>query len=181
MHPVFEDLHARYRKTLSGKDCATCQLRPAQSRGGKATSWTTQDVIEHLILTYRNTGEYLDRYLARKSPSQKPLRAKHRVLQFLVVRCGGFPRGVTAPEAVCPGKCDMSPMTGDELCACMRSELEKLDAQLDECIRTFDKTPFASHFALGPMTADQWRRFHFVHGRHHLKQLARIRKQTKAA
>src|SRR5579883_560147 len=174
MHPVFEDLHARYRKTLSGKDRAACQLRPAHPLRGKATPanlpWTIQDVIEHLILTYRNTGELLDRYLERRSPSQKPREAKHRVLQFLIVRCGGFPRGVAAPEAVCPGRCDMPPMTGDELCSCMRSELEKLDARLDECIRTFDKTPFASHFVLGPMTAEQWRRFHFVHGRHHLRQ-----------
>ena len=181
MHPVFEDLHNRYRKSLSGKDCAACQLRPARSLHGKATPWTPQDVIEHLLLTYRDTAALFDRYLSRKSPSQRPVETKHRVLQFLVIRCGGFPRGVRAPEAVCPGKCGMGPMSGDELCACMRSELENLDAKIDECFKTFEKTPFAPHFVFGSLTAEQWRRFHIVHGRHHLKQLARISKQTKAA
>lgn len=180
MHPVFEDLHSRYRKTLSGRECAACQLRPAHALRGNATPWTTQDVIEHLMLTYRETAALFDRYLDRKSPSQKPLETKHHVLQFLVIRCGGFPRGVSAPGNTCPGKCGMQPMSGDELCACMRSELEKLDAKIDECHQTFEKTPFAPHFVFGPLTADQWRRFHVVHGLHHLKQLARIRRQTAA-
>jgi Protein of unknown function (DUF1569) len=181
MHPVFEDLHARYRKSLSGKDCDACQLRPARSLRGKATPWSTQDVIEHLLITYRDTAALFDRYLDRKSPSQKPVEAKHRVLQFLVIRCGGFPRGAQAPERTLPGKSGMPPMSGEELCACMRSELENLDAKIDECRQAFEKTPFAPHFIFGPLTPEQWRRFHFVHGRHHLKQLGRIRKQTKAA
>ena len=181
MHSVFEDLHLRYRKALGGRDCDSCQLRPARPLRGKGTPWSTQDVIEHLLLTYRNTEELLDRYLERKSPSGRPRETKHRILQFLVVRCGGFPRGTDAPAAVHPGKSGMPPMSGEELCACMRSELEKLDAKIDECRQSFEKRPFAPHFIFGPMTADQWRRFHFVHGRHHLKQLARIRRQTKAA
>jgi hypothetical protein len=32
----------------------------------------------------------------------------------------------------------------------------------------------ASHFAFGPLGADQWREFHVVHARHHLTQLTRI-------
>jgi hypothetical protein len=181
MHALLEELHQRYRKTLAGKDCDSCQLRPARSLHGKSEAWSTQDVMEHLILTYRNTGALFDRYLTRNSPSTQPVTGKHRILQFLVIRCGGFPRGVNAPEIVRPGKSGMAPMSGEELCACMRSELEKLDAKIDECSKAFAKTSFAPHFIFGPLTADQWRRFHFVHGRHHLKQLARIRKQTKAA
>jgi Protein of unknown function (DUF1569) len=181
MHAVFEDLHSSYRKSLTGKDRDACQLRPPRSLRGKGTPWSTQDVVEHLLLTYRNTGALFDRYLERKTPSQKQRSTKHRILQFLVVRCGGFPRGVNAPEAVHPGKSGMPPMSGDELAACMRAELEKLDARIDECQRIFDKRAFAPHFVFGPLTSDQWRRFHFVHGRHHLKQLARIRKQTRAA
>jgi hypothetical protein len=181
MHAMLEDLHQRYQKKLAGKDCDTCQLHPARSLRGKSGAWSTQDVIEHLLLTYRDTSALFDRYLERKTPSQRPRKTKHRILQFLVVRCGGFPRGVSAPENTCPGKSGMAPMSGEDLAACMRSELEKLDAKIDECVRIFEKRPFAPHFVFGPLTAGQWRRFHVVHGRHHLKQLARIRKQTKAA
>ena len=181
MHPAFENLHQRYRTYLAGKDCEGCQRRPARSLRGEEDSWSTQEVVEHLLLTYRNTGALFDRYLARNSPSRQPVTAKHRFLQFLVIRCGGFPRGVSAPEAVRPGKSGMPRMSGEELCASMRSELEKLDAKIDECSKAFAKTSFAPHFIFGPLTPQQWRRFHLVHGRHHLKQLARIRKQTADA
>ena len=181
MHPVFEELYDRYWTRLEGKDRDFCQLRPARSFHGRGPAWSTQDVIEHLLLTYRSTGALFDRYLTRNTPSQKSRQMKHRVLQFLVIRCGGFPRGVNSPEHAQPGKSGMPPMSGDELSTCMRSELEKLDAKIDECRQVFEKRPFAAHFIFGPLTADQWRRFHFVHGNHHLKQLNRIRKQTAAA
>jgi len=181
MHPMLEDIHRLYRQTLVGEDSAACQRRPAHSHNGLAAAWSTQEVVEHLVLTWRNTGALMDRYLERNSPTQRRPNLKHRALQLLVIRCGGFPRGVQAPEPVVPGKTEMAAMTGDELSAWMKTELESLDAKLDKCCQLFGKQPFAAHFIFGPLTADQWRRFHFVHGRHHLAQLKRIRKQTAAA
>jgi len=181
MNPAFENLHELYQKKLHGKDIAACQLRPARPHRGQGAAWSTQDVVEHLVLTYRNTGALMDRYLERKSGTQRRPNLKHRALQLLVIRCGGFPRGVQAPEAVLPGKTDMPAMTGNELSAWMRSELEELDTKIEKCRQLFGKQPFAPHFVFGPLTTEQWRRFHFVHGRHHLAQLKRIRKQTAAA
>jgi Protein of unknown function (DUF1569) len=181
MHAMLEDLHQRYQKRLAGKDCDGCQLRPARSLRGKEDAWTTQEVVEHLVLTYRNTGALFERYLARNSPSTRPITGKHRILQFLVIRCGGFPRGVSSPEHVWPGRSGMPPMSGEELAATLRSELDAMDAKLEKCRQAFCNSPLAPHFAFGPLTADQWRRFHFVHGCHHLKQLDRIRKQTGSA
>jgi Protein of unknown function (DUF1569) len=181
MDAMFEDLHQRYRKKLAGKDRDACQLRPAHALRGKSEGWTTQEVIEHLVLTYRSTGALFERYLVRNSPSERAVTAKHRVLQFLVIRCGGFPRGVSAPAFARPGRSGMPPMSGEELAACMRAELEAMDAKLERCRQAFGSSPFAPHVVFGPLTADQWRRFHFVHGQHHLKQLDRIRKQTRAA
>jgi hypothetical protein len=31
------------------------------------------------------------------------------------------------------------------------------------------------HPILGPLTAAQWRKFHLVHGRHHIKQIGQLR------
>ncbi len=31
------------------------------------------------------------------------------------------------------------------------------------------------HMILGPLSLAQWRRFHLVHGRHHIRQIAAIR------
>ncbi|MBV8631249.1 MAG: DUF1569 domain-containing protein [Silvibacterium sp.] len=178
MHAMLEDLHQSYRKRLAGKDLKGCQIRPARALRGNSEAWTTQEVIEHLLLTYRSTVALFDRYLSRNSPSQQPVTTKHRLLQFLVIRCGGFPRGVSAPEQVRPGKTGLPPMSGEELANCLRAELEAMDAKIEKCREAFGSRPLAPHFAFGPLTADQWRRFHFVHGRHHLKQLDRIRKQT---
>jgi Protein of unknown function (DUF1569) len=35
------------------------------------------------------------------------------------------------------------------------------------------QTPLVDHPILGPLRAAQWRKFHWVHGKHHLKQLQR--------
>ena len=181
MHLVFEELHDRYRKALAGKDCHACQLRPAHSYKEKGAAWSMQEVVEHLVLTYRNTGALMDRYLERNSPTQRRPNLKHRALQLLVIRCGGFPRSVQAPEAVLPGKTDLPAMSGEELTAWMVTELEDLDAKLEKCSQLFGKQSFAAHFIFGPLTAEQWRRFHLVHAKHHLAQIKRIRKQTTAA
>ena len=181
MHRILEDLHKLYRKNLEGRDRAFCQLHPAQSHNGKDAGWSTQEVVEHLVLTYRNTGTLLDRYIERNSPTRRRVHLKHRFLQLLVIRFGGFPRGVPAPEFVRPGNANLAAMTGDELTTLMRSELETMDSKVEKCRECFDASPLASHFVFGPLTADQWRRFHFVHGRHHLAQLKRIRKQTLGA
>jgi hypothetical protein len=180
MHPIFEDIHRLYRKKLEGHDRDFCQLRPARSRTGQGTAWSTQDVIEHLVLTYRSTAATLDRYIERNTPTQRPPHWKHRLLQLIVIRCGGFPHRMQAPTPVVPGKTDMPAMTGDELSAYMKRELEDLDAKIEKCRQLFKDRPFAPHYAFGPLRANQWRRFHFVHGRHHLAQLTRIRKQTAA-
>jgi hypothetical protein len=34
----------------------------------------------------------------------------------------------------------------------------------------------AEHPILGPLTADEWRKFHWVHGRHHARQIIRLKK-----
>src|SRR6266487_2524129 len=40
----------------------------------------------------------------------------------------------------------------------------------------FPTSQCASHTVLGPLNIDQWRKFQLVHGEHHLKQIAAIRK-----
>jgi Protein of unknown function (DUF1569) len=69
-------------------------------------------------------------------------------------------------------------MDGAELIHELRTSQEEMDGLLDECQRLFGSGRVASHFRLGPMTADQWRRFHVVHGRHHMKQMKRIAREV---
>ncbi len=43
---------------------------------------------------------------------------------------------------------------------------------LDACERRFGaRTKIMDHLFLGPLTASEWRKFHWVHGRHHARQI----------
>jgi hypothetical protein len=51
----------------------------------------------------------------------------------------------------------------------MDSIIARCEEQLGSRCKLLD------HPILGPLTASQWRKFHLVHGLHHVKQLRRLR------
>ena len=51
--------------------------------------------------------------------------------------------------------------------------LVAMDATLADAEKRFGaNTRLLNHPVLGPLTAQAWRRFHRIHGSHHLKQVA---------
>jgi hypothetical protein len=55
-------------------------------------------------------------------------------------------------------------------------ELAAMDDFITRCETRFGRsTRILDHPVLGPLTARQWRRFHWVHARHHMKQIWRLR------
>jgi hypothetical protein len=55
-----------------------------------------------------------------------------------------------------------------------------MDALLDSCRHKFGIERVATHPWLGPLRVDQWRRFHAVHGLHHMTQLQSVIAQVAA-
>ena len=54
--------------------------------------------------------------------------------------------------------------------------LPEMDAAIQQCEQKYGgAVKIADHPVLGPLTAEQWRKFHLVHARHHMKQIARLR------
>ncbi len=51
--------------------------------------------------------------------------------------------------------------------------MEKLIAQCEA--RYGESTRILDHPSLGPLTGKQWRKFHWVHGHHHMKQITELR------
>lgn len=52
-----------------------------------------------------------------------------------------------------------------------------MESGLSDCERRFGAvTKITDHPLLGPLTASQWRKFHWVHGPHHAKQIRERRK-----
>jgi hypothetical protein len=49
--------------------------------------------------------------------------------------------------------------------------LERMDAAIAEAEGRWGKGPIAMHLIIGPLNADQWRKFHYCHGHHHVRQM----------
>jgi hypothetical protein len=59
-------------------------------------------------------------------------------------------------------------------------KIAEMDEIIGRCERELGGGKFrgraiVEHPILGPLTAGQWRKFHLVHGMHHVKQIRRLR------
>jgi hypothetical protein len=55
-------------------------------------------------------------------------------------------------------------------------QITAMDEAIAHCEQRHGKrTRLLDHPVLGPLTARQWRKFHWVHGKHHVKQIQRLR------
>jgi len=170
MHSTFNSVQKSYAEALDGLSAAEAQAHPA----GDPNQWCAQELIEHLILTFRSTAGVLEERLQKGRPTQAPHTLEQEARWRATIQAGRFPDGGKAPERVRPGQLHLGALSGVELAVQFRLELEKVDRLLDQCAEKFGPIPMASHFAFGPLSADQWREFHTVHSRHHLAQLAHI-------
>jgi len=51
-----------------------------------------------------------------------------------------------------------------------------MDDMIARCEEKFgSSSKLLDHPILGPLTGAEWRKFHLVHGRHHVKQIRRLR------
>jgi hypothetical protein len=173
---AFQKMLNAYAIKLSGLSSEHCRLHP----GGDAGEWSIQDVVEHLVLTYRGSVAQVEKYLHRGSPTTRNAAWKQVAARTLVIDIGYFPRGQSAPEFVLPGRCNLDGMNGSSLAALLESELNLLDVELGRCEQAFGRRAFASHFRFGPLSVARWRRFHVVHGRLHLTQIAEIENEIAA-
>src|SRR5580700_11389219 len=173
MNTVLSQLQNEIASSLQGLSSDQTQLRP--STPGK---WSTQQIIEHLLLTYTMSETALNARLTKGRPTQARSTAFQRIQQFAVCNYGYFPHGRKAPEMVTPPP-TAHPLSGNELSTATHDHLTHPDILRNECEQRFGTTQFAAHNVLGPLNVNQWRRFQLAHGRHHLKQIAAIRQANK--
>ena len=134
---------------------------------GPDGKWTSAQVLEHLFLTYRGTNAGIAKCLEKGAPLGTRVTLYHRVSSLLVVNAGYFPRGRKSPERAVP-----KGLPVDEVRREILKEIERMDAGFAECERKFGKRArILDHPVLGPFNVGQWRKFHWLHGRHHAKQI----------
>jgi hypothetical protein len=171
MHAVLERVVSQISSEVLSLDAETTQLHP----NGLAYRWSAQQVVEHLVLGYRLTSSALETRLNKGRLSRNRKRTYLQwSLQLMILSFGKLPRGVPALDELMPVVGMFAAMDGQQLGDLMRREMDAMDKLFDACRRKFGIERVAVHPFLGPLRVDQWRRFHVVHGLHHLTQLRSV-------
>jgi hypothetical protein len=137
--------------------------------------WCAAEVLEHLYLTYTGTIKGFERLLESGKPTATPASVKQRWRTLVVIGLGYLPSGRKAPRVAEPRGLPPETVRTEVV-----AKIEQMDSIIAQCEAHCGRdVPLLDHPILGPLTAQQWRKFHLVHGMHHRKQLLRLREAAK--
>ena len=159
------------QRTLHAIEAATRGMSAEQLERHPEGKWPAAGILEHLSITFSGTARLMRKCLDDGKPRGSSPLLKHRLFAFLVIALGYFPSGRQAPEFARP-----KGLSAEDSMRSIRGSLRDMEQALAEGQQRFGpKVKVADHFALGPLSIPQWRRFHWVHTRHHMKQIERLR------
>jgi DinB superfamily len=171
MNPVFAE-------TLAAIDSATEGTTEEQLVYHPEGKWSTAQILEHLALAFGGTAKAFERAFAEGKPLGDKPSLKQKLTDVIVLELGYFPGGRTAPVLVTP----KGEMPGTEALALIRENLIRMDKAHSECQKSMGRERcIANHPVLGPLTFEQWPKFHRVHTLHHMKQVRALRAAQAAA
>ncbi len=165
-------------RALHEIDTVTDGLSPATlSISPAAGKWSAAQVMGHLSITFRQTVGALARVLQ----SGKPSAGKRSFVQWLSIRVvadlGYFPTGRQAPPTTLPS--DLPP---EQVMREIRENLVAMDAVINEVEQKLGSgIAIANHPVLGPLTVQEWRKFHYRHTHHHLRQVMALKRKFGGA
>ena len=162
------DAHlAELQQTLQS---ATNGLSEQQLSWHPAGKWCIAEVLEHLYLTYTGTIKGFERALAAGKSTARPRTWADRGRAFVVVGLGYLPSGRQAPAVARP-----IGLPREKVLAEIVPKIAEMDEIIRRCEQQIGAGTKLDHPILGPLTLRQWRKFHLVHGRHHAKQIHKLR------
>ncbi len=136
--------------------------------------WSASEVLEHLYLTYTGTIRGFEKVIASGKPQASRASVVNRMQTLVVVGLGQMPAGRQAPAMTRP-----KGLAAEKVRAELGTKIAAMDAIITQCEGRFGRrVRVLDHPILGPLSATQWRKLHLVHGRHHQKQLLRLREST---
>ena len=167
-------MDARLEKLSEDLESAVNGMSPEQLSWHLPGKWCASEVLEHLYLSYTGTIKGLERVIRRGAPLTTRASMAQRVLTFVVVGLGYMPAGRSAPAVALP-----KGLPADHVRNEIGATLVVMDSIIRACEVRFGRdVKLLDHPILGPLTAPQWRTLHLVHGRHHQKQLLRLREHA---
>ncbi len=150
---------------------ATAGMTDEQLLHAPEGKWCAAEILEHLRLTYTGTAKMLEKNRAMAVVEPAEVDDKVRAARRLILVHSGYFEGLQAPPFA-------TPKTPPDATVRVRvlEDLQRLEAALAEAEQRRGKDAnLGNHFALGPLTGEQWRQFHYEHGRHHAKQIDALR------
>jgi hypothetical protein len=164
-------LDTEVTKALHGLDARHTQATPL----AHPEKWSIQQIVEHLLNTYRGSTPAIQARIEKRSGTRAKPTLRQKIGQFFIIKLGLFPQGRIAPAAVAPTQ-PITVQSGEELARRVSAELRKLSEVTARGQHIFGDRRAVAHIILGPLSMKQWRRFHLIHGLHHVKQIRGIRR-----
>ena len=168
MDPRLETLRANLQSAVHG-------MSSEQLSWHLPGKWSAAEVLEHLYLTYTGTIKGFERVMTGSKPLATTASMTHRLRTFVVVGLGYMPAGRKTPAVAQPRGLPTEQVRNE-----IGAKLAAMDAVIARCEARFGRrVKLLDHPILGPLSATQWRTLHVVHGRHHCKQLLRLREMAR--
>jgi hypothetical protein len=168
MDSLLEELKQALESAIEGMPNEQMNWHPA----GK---WCAAEVLEHLYLTYTGTMRGFERVLESGKAMASPASMRQRLRTLVVLGFNHLPEGRKAPKPTVPRG-----LPPEKVRAEVGLKLAAMDEIIARCEARFGRGKLLDHLVLGPLSAAQWRKFHLIHGRHHVKQIDRLREQIHA-
>jgi hypothetical protein len=138
--------------------------------------WSAANILEHLYLTYTGTIKGFERCLEAGKPLARKPTLRDRVAVAYVLWLNHLPEGRKAPANTTPRGIEPEKVMQE-----IDQKIQAMGDLIDQCEAKFgDGIKLLDHPILGPLTASEWRKFHFLHGRHHARQIARLNAECHA-
>ncbi len=133
--------------------------------------WCAAEVLEHLYLTYTGSTKGFSRVVEAQKPLTTSPTLAQRGRKFAVLGLNYFPSGREAPKFTRPRG-----TLKENVVAEIGLRIAEMDDMIGRCEQELGpRTELLDHPILGPLTGAQWRRFHLLHGLHHVKQIRQLR------
>ena len=159
----------RLQNAISSATAGMNAEKLALRRG--ADKWCVAEILEHLYLTYTGTIKGFEKCLQAGKPLARVPTLQDRMRTMVVVKLAHMPEGQKAPPNAMPRG-----LPPERVLAEVVEKIAAMDAIITEAESKFgSELRLLDHPILGPLQAKEWRKFHWVHGRHHLKQMQRLR------
>jgi hypothetical protein len=155
---------------------AACAVRsPEELTWHPPGKWSANEILEHLYLTITGTTKGFQRLAAAGQPQLTRSSWKQRASRVVVLRFGYLPSGRDAPNFARPRG-----LPSEQVIKEIDAKIAEMDATIALCEEKMGSGMLLDHPFLGSLSGAQWRKFHLLHGRHHLKQIHGLKKNQSA-